>query len=141
MKRTDVLLLVLSAAHGKSLTPVQLQKSLFLVGKKWPGITEDSFYEFEPHNYGPFCKIIYDDMELLEMADLVKIHKKSGRNWSEYSATEDGLVVASKLDVPADVVNYVRKLVSTVKKLSFADLVKAVYNKYPEFRLNSVFRG
>ena len=62
MDRTNLLLLVLDAAGGEPFSPVQLQKSLFLVTKaRIPHLPDDG-YEFEPYHYGPFSQQIYEDL-------------------------------------------------------------------------------
>ena len=43
MKKEDLLLVVIAAAEGEPLTPVQLQKSLFMVSKNLREIP-DPFY-------------------------------------------------------------------------------------------------
>ena len=49
MTRHDWLLLVLAAAEGDALSPLQLQKSLFLVGHGLAGLVSTDFYDFQPH--------------------------------------------------------------------------------------------
>ena len=48
MTRQDWLLLVLAAAGGKPLSPLQLQKSLFLVGHDLAKLVGAGFYTFRP---------------------------------------------------------------------------------------------
>ena len=54
MDDRDFLLLVVASGKDKALTPVQLQKSLFLLGKTDLAEAVDSPYDFEPYHYGPF---------------------------------------------------------------------------------------
>ena len=77
MEKRDWLLLALAAAKTKGLTPVQIQKSLFLFGENMSGIGGSRFYKFVPYNYGPFDKRIYSDAEALETEGLVVIEKES----------------------------------------------------------------
>ena len=63
MTRHDWLLLVLAAAEGDTLSPLQLQKSLFLVGHGLAGLVSTDFYDFQPHAYGPFAAAVYHDAE------------------------------------------------------------------------------
>src|SRR5439155_6656754 len=52
--RSAWVLLALLAAEGHSLTPVQLQKCLFLLGSRRPKDVGRDFYHFRPYDYGPF---------------------------------------------------------------------------------------
>ena len=61
MTRQDWLLLVLAAADGKPLSPLQLQKSLFLVGYDLARLVGSDFYTFRPFDYGPFDAAVYRD--------------------------------------------------------------------------------
>ena len=143
MERKDWTLLALAAAEGQTLTPVQLQKVLFLLGKKIPGAVGTEFYEFHAYNYGPFDSQVYVDAEELGRDSLVVISPVSGQRWSEFSISKLGLDRASEVAKQADekAVEYLGRVVEWARKKSFAELVRAVYHEYPEFRKNSVFQG
>ncbi len=136
-------LLAICAAKGKGLSPVQLQKSLFLLEHRLSKeeLGED-FYEFIPYNYGPFDVKIYQDAETLEEIGLVNIIKSDAHRWRKYQSTPSGLELATKLraEVPPHVVTYLDEVIRWVLSLSFRDLVRAIYEAYPEFRANSVFQ-
>jgi hypothetical protein len=141
--RSDWNLLVLAAAEGEPLSPAQYQKSLFLLGRAYPTeIAGGSYYDFEPYNYGPFDAAVYSDADELERRGLVQISRSQG-GWKEYAATSAGLARASELErgVPPKVADYIRRVVTWARGLSFADLVRAVYNSYPEMKANSIFKG
>jgi uncharacterized protein YwgA len=141
MDRKDWTLLVIDAADGKGLSPVQLQKCLFLLGQKLPTQVEDSFYNFIPHNYGPFDPSIYLDAKLLADEGLVNISQTFGTRYPIYRITSEGVKVARELEaeMPSYVTEYVKRLVIWSQSLSFEQLIKAIYKNYPEFRVNSVF--
>ena len=63
MDRKYWTLLALGAAEGKALTPVKLQKTLFLLGQVFPKM--EDFYNFVPYDYGPFNASIYEDAKIL----------------------------------------------------------------------------
>jgi hypothetical protein len=143
MDRSDWNLLVLSAAGGAHLSPAQLQKCLFLLGKALPQVVgTDSFYNFRPYNYGAFDEAVYFDAGRLQQRGLARIDK-TNFGWNVYAASPQGLAVAQTLrqQIPAEVTDYVTRLVAWARSLSFADLVRAVYEAYPETRANSIFRG
>jgi hypothetical protein len=80
MQRQDWLLLVLCAAHQEGLTPVQLQKSLFLVGQELPRHVRSHFYAFFPYNYGPFDPQICRDADRLGKDGFVAIRTDGRRS-------------------------------------------------------------
>lgn len=144
MTRKDWLLLALGAANGEPLNPIQLQKILFLVGKRVPGGVGHRFYQFRPYNYGPFSAEVYRDVEELASGGLVRIdHSEPGRPWAVYSATPAGLAKAEELRAGAstEAFSYLDRLVAWARSLTFQQLVSAIYRDYPEQRANSVFVG
>lgn len=142
MKAQDWTLLAIAAGKGRTLTPVQLQKSLFLLSKEYPELLESGFYQFTPYNYGPFDVRIYGDAERLSGEGLVELQVVTGRRWNEYSVTSNGADRAAALrrEAPPEALAYLDRVVAWAKSLSFQQLVRAVYQKYPEYRANSVFQ-
>ena len=142
MDRKDILLLVVASGGGTPLTPVQLQKSLFMISKNVKEIP-DPFYTFEPYHYGPFDIEIYTDADSLENEGLLASIQSNNGRWTETAINPNGLkkaeVLEKELSEPA--AKYVRELVQWAQSLSFSDLVKSIYNIYPEYRENSVFQG
>ncbi len=135
-------MLAISYAKGAGLSPVQLQKSLFLLGKELPAEVGQGFYFFQPYNYGPFDSSVYTDASLLASLGLVS-KNDFGQGFWMYSATPEGLAYAEKLKIaaPQKAVSYLERIVPWAQSHSFASLVRAIYAKYPEYRQNSVFQG
>jgi DNA-binding PadR family transcriptional regulator len=137
-------LVAIAAAGGEPVAPVQLQKSLFLLGKELPGEVGADFFKFKPYHFGPFSATIYQDAERLEAAGLVRIDREEpGRSWALYMATQAGLDVAAAVAKTKSqrAVQYLRAAVQWARGLSFTELVSAIYRRYPEQRVNSVFNG
>src|SRR5437773_8648050 len=68
MSRRDWLLVALTEAGDRGLSPVQIQKTMFLFKNGTDRVLdEDQFYDFRPYNYGPFDSQIYRDLEDLAM--------------------------------------------------------------------------
>jgi hypothetical protein len=144
MERRDWTLLVLAAAGGKPLSPVQLQKTLFLLEKKLPDAIDPSqFYRFTPYHYGPFDSRVYDDARSLRDEGLAVVAPSVHGRWSEYAATPDAMEEAEgiKAQLSPRVSDFVDTLVDWVQALSFEELLRAVYAAYPEMKAKSVFRG
>jgi hypothetical protein len=140
-ERKHWVLLVLDAAQGEPLSPVQLQKSLFLVSRKI-GLPRD-YYRFRPYDYGPFDPEVYRDAEALEAEGLLAISPSQNLKWRLYAITLKGAKVAEdiKTGVPSAALAVVTSVVSHVTALSFNDLVQEIYREYPEYSANSVFRA
>jgi len=141
MERKNWTLLVINAAGFNGLSPVQLQKSLFLISKNLSSIVGSSFYNFEPYDYGPFDANVYADARLLVQEGLVRMNRVSGQNWVYYTITPEGAEAARRVEstISPEAAEYVHKVVAWVRQLSFVDLITAIYRAYPEYQVNSVF--
>ena len=141
--RQDWLLLALSKSPGGAMSPVQIQKTLFLFGQEAGGLIGPEFYSFEPHDYGPFDAAIYVDLRRLMHEGRVRGEWSPGRSWKNYMLTRDGRKAVLTLDAEADarLADFLRRIVEWVTGRSFSDLLRGVYAAYPEFAVNSVFRG
>jgi uncharacterized phage-associated protein len=137
-------LLVVAAGRGLPLTPVQLQKALFLLGRNLneEQLRTAKFYSFRAYDYGPFNQQIYSDAEQLRAVGLITITPFAGSPNRDYSATPAGLDRARILRevLGPEVTSYLDRVVEWVRSLSFTALVRAIYRDYPEMKENSVFR-
>ena len=143
MESKDFVLLVVAAGKDKALTPVQLQKSLFLISDADLPETPNPLYKFEPHHYGPFDADIYGDADLLQEGGLVlRVPSRHG-SWIETVITPDGSSRASSLEkkLSEPTIEYIHNVVEWVQSQSFSGLLRTIYSMYPQYRENSVFRG
>lgn len=143
MQRRDILLAIMGAAEGRSFSPVQLQKAVFLIDRNLPAVFEDgSRFNFAPYDYGPFDREVYAEAGLLERDEMALIAKGTS-GYLEYSATDKGLTRANELfqKLNEDQRAYIAAVVEWVRSLSFAKLVKSIYEAYPDMRANSIFVG
>jgi hypothetical protein len=144
MKRADWLLIVAHHAEGRPLQPVQLQKILFLLSRNLTDeqLGVESFYHFEPYDYGPFSSEVYSDAEELEARGLMSITLADHARFRLYGLTPIGAKAAAECELmmSREVRSYVDELVTFAISLSFNELVKAVYRAYPEMKVNSVFK-
>jgi len=143
VNRENWTLLAICSAQDKGISPLQLQKSLFLLGKELPREVGRDFYKFIPYNYGPFNSTIYGDAERLSGSGLVTVLYPPGQRWPLYIATPEGIKHAKEVEKKAssDATSYLKKIVNWACSLTFQQLVQTIYRKYPEFRANSVFRN
>jgi uncharacterized protein len=143
LQRDEVTLVMLSLAGGASFTPVQIQKALFLASDKASdAFDRHSRYDFQPYDYGPFDSQVYSDVEGLELRALARINQHPGSRWRTYAATPDGIKEGQRLagQLTADQRALLKRIVDLVRRLSFNDLVSAIYRAYPPMRARSVFR-
>lgn len=139
MDRSDTILAILAAANGRPLTPVQLQKAVFLLDRN--GLARG--FHFVPYDYGPFDRAVYEEAAALAARGQAAIEPAQWGRWNVYSATADGIDAAEEVmdRLPPARAAYVRDVVEWVRKQSFASLVKSIYQQYPEMRENSIFQG
>ena len=143
MQRRDALLAILGAADGRTFSPVQLQKAVFLIDRNLPHVFDvNSRFAFAPYDYGPFDREVYVETSALELADFANV-VKGASGYTEYSVTDRGLRRARELLASLDEhqQRYIVSVVEWVRSLSFAKLVKSIYEAYPDMRANSVFVG
>ena len=112
MDRKNWTLLAISFADGADVSPVQLQKCLFLVGRKHKEEVGEDFYEFIAYSYGPFSEAIYQDAAILASEGLVFIERPFG-GFAKYTITAQGAQRARQLRMegPSPAIEYLRKLI------------------------------
>ena len=144
LTRQDWLLIALSKSPGGAMSPVQVQKSLFLFGQEAGGSIGAEFYSFEPYDYGPFDAAICADLRRMTIDGHVRGNLEPR---SKLEVLHDHQVPAgvpcSPVEQDADprLTEFLGRIVQWVKGRSFSDLLRSIYAAYPEFAVNSVFRG
>ena len=144
MEKEDILLLVAASAKDEPLTPVQLQKALFLIGERCGDrLPVPSFYHFVPYHYGPFDGEVYQDADGLAEKGMVLRFQSERGAWVNTISTHSGREKAEELkkDLAPGVAEYIGEVVEWAQKLSFRELVASIYKAYPEYQANSVFQG
>lgn len=141
VNRKDWLLLALAHQPERPLTPIQVQKAMFLMREEAGRKVGSGFYKFVPHNYGPFCAEIYRDLDALAKEGLVAIDPSPDRRWRSYGLTAVGQnkTLSIRRNADKDAARYLGKVVDWVTSLSFPDLVRAIYSNYPAYKKNSIF--
>lgn len=138
MKRRDWLLLLIN----EEIDPIRIQKGMFLFAME-SGAPQTEKYEFEPYNWGPCSFAIYGDLDLLHAEGLIARIPVQGRSWSTYRRTVDGDAAAQRLVSHADpkLLEYLESISAAVMNNTFNQLLRAVYERYPDFTAKSLFRG
>lgn len=141
MTRDDWTLLAI-AGHPADPTqwvdPVRVMKVLFITQQELS--PEGLDFRFGPYLYGPFTSEVYDSIASLEKEGLVDVSPVAGRRWGVYKASATGFARLRELWArPLPAHEYLRAVRQWALVQSFADLLRAVYAKYPAFATNTVF--
>jgi len=103
---------------------MQLQKSLYLLGQRFPKLTAGAFYTFRAISSGQFSEEVSRDANLFAMTGLVSIDvlDPGGR---AYRVTPKGLERARELEQRADpdAIQYLRHTVAWVRTRSVDQLL------------------
>jgi hypothetical protein len=142
MDRTEIIVAALAAGgHGAAFPPAQVQKLFFLLDREIASYVDGPHFEFAPYDYGPFDSNVYSALDMASFAGLVEINRVN--RVRTYSLTPEGFArgstVLSAIREPAR--TFITQAAKWVNSLSFAQLVSAIYQRYPDMKANSIFRG
>jgi hypothetical protein len=141
MTREQMVLAALAAGgDGAAFSPVQAQKLFFLIDRELAAFVDGPHFDFQPYDYGPFDRMVYQELERLSHQGLAEIERRGHYRIYRLSGAglEQGRAALNLVGV--DVRQYLAQLATWVRSLSFQQLVAAIYNRYPEMKVNSVFR-
>jgi hypothetical protein len=142
MTRSEILLAGLAAGgENATYTPVQVQKLFFLLDREAAASLGGPHFHFVPYDYGPFDQAVYAGLDDLARRDMASV-QSTGR-YRVYGLSQAGRAEGQKIlsTLHPNTRDYVANVASWVRQLSFQQLVAAIYNKYPDMKANSVFRG
>jgi DNA-binding PadR family transcriptional regulator len=142
LQREDWLLLFIGLPGGKFYTDqVRVMKGMFLFSKEGPTSVRD-LYDFSPYAYGPFDTAVYRDLNSLEAQGLIRCSAVFGTNRRVFELSGQGQQRCQQLvkDAPADALDALRGIKERVTSLSFVELLKFVYGKYPDYAARTVMR-
>jgi uncharacterized protein len=143
--RRDWLLLFIAYEGAPSgLDPVRLQKGMFLFAQE-ADVPEGEKYAFRAYNYGPMSRDIYDDLDQLVAAGVVEEVPVEGQSWSRYRPTAGGVRRGEELlgeakNLRADAAQQLYDTKHSVASMTFNALLEDVYERYPEYATESLFR-
>jgi DNA-binding PadR family transcriptional regulator len=130
----------LGAQGPEDLDPVRIQKGMFLLSKRGP---ERDVYEFQPYDWGPFSSDIYADLASAARQGYLTEERVPGRTWSTYRITARGheRALALAAQMRAEDVAWLRQAREFLTTRSFAQLLREIYDLYPDYAVNSRFGG
>lgn len=140
--RQEVVLAALAAVPHAQFAPVQVQKLFFLLDESVAAHLGGKQFAFEPYDYGPFDKAVYQELDELRERGLVNlIYIAPGPGGRRYSTTDSGQVLGAQLsnNLPKSVVGFIREASNWVRTLSFAQLVGSIYKAFPHMKARSIF--
>jgi hypothetical protein len=141
-ERQGVVLAALSVTPAAQFAPVQIQKLFFLLDENVASSFGGKLFTFEPYDYGPFDKAVYQELEVLKHHGFIGLVQVGpGPGGRRYSATEVGAAVGQEVaaTLPKDAVEYIRTASEWVRSLTFAQLVGSIYKAFPAMRARSIF--
>jgi uncharacterized protein YwgA len=115
----------------RPVEPIQIMKGMFLFVME----TGEAVYRFEPYLYGPFSSELYRDLDRLIAEGLVRAEPVPGQTWSVYTSTEMGRNRAHEIlaRAPRSLVAQLERIKQYVTAVSFSELLRDIYRKYPRF--------
>lgn len=140
MNRGDFVLAAMAPAGTAGFSRVQMQKTLFLLDRNIPEMTDGPHFNFQPYFYGPFDPEVYRELESLERHSFIRSLTRPGHSNTSYSLTPQGLQrgKAALRQLSQRAQDYIAEVVEFVRGVTFAELVSAIYRTYPEMAENSV---
>jgi uncharacterized protein len=146
MTRRDWLMLFIAFEGApRGLDPVRLQKGLFLFAQEAQTVPSAERYVFRPYSYGPMSRDIYADLDDLVSDGLVERMPVEGQTWARYKPTLRGVekghrLINSAIARHADDTRRFYEMKQSVADMTFATLLEDVYDRYPAYATNSIFR-
>jgi hypothetical protein len=130
-----------AAGENATFSPVQVQKLFFLIDRKAGHLLGGPHFAFRPYDYGPFDSTVYDQLMALGFTGHIQV-SGSGR-YRVYGLTPKGFAEGQEIltALPAQTVDFLRAVANWLLRLSFQQLVAAIYRDYPDMKVNSIFRG
>ena len=128
LKRQKILLYLISELkrQSKKITKTTLDKTLFLLKKETEIENHAKFYSFFPHYYGPFSNQFYFDLTDLQ---------------SKGYLDKGFSVKLPEMEINDSLSSIEKELIQAkLSNLANKDLVKYVYDKYPEYTVKSVLK-
>lgn len=140
--RQEIMLAALAAVPGAVYEPAQVQKLFFLLDEELAEFLGGKWFDFKPHDYGPFDVAVYRELENLARMDFAQILRGNGPS-RRYLLTAEGYKEGKKLfdGIDDETRGKLQKISSWIRKVSFRELISEIYKYYPHMRENSVFQN
>jgi hypothetical protein len=141
LTQEDLILTLADGATGPyDLDRIRLMKGCFIVSER--GRREwRNLFEFRPYAYGPFDRSVYSARDAA-IADGLLMNDPHGR-YDDYALTDSGRARVAEVEAAIGGANadWVRRVGHYVTSKSFAQLLREVYARWPDYASRSVFTG
>ena len=129
-------------AESQPLDRLRMQKAVFLLNQNGP-TSWRSLYQFEPYNWGPFCRSLQDDLRRLVDDGKLELRETHPHRYSSYVSTGQGATEAVEIleGLESSTLTFLREIRRFVTTRSFNQLLRDVYGAFPEFAVKSQFSG
>lgn len=135
-------LLSFIAAGETPTDPIRVMKGLFIftmAARNNKNLAPEGVFNFGPMDYGPCAPDIYNALDVLERSGQIQKLPVPGETWSKLIATTVGRAAATEIyKSNRDTASFLASLRAWTDKQSFRSLLRTVYEKWPEYAVNSV---
>jgi hypothetical protein len=121
------------------ISPVPLQKILFVLGEECDATHSDDYYDFEPYDYGPFDASVFEDAETLDQNGLIFTDREGWYDTYQVTPTGSRQCESLRDELSSHTTDYHQELVDWAERQSFKGLLRKIFDTYPEYACNSVF--
>jgi len=138
----EQLLVFLGSGGATEIDPVRIMKGLFVFTKEAPEewVPMHDRYTFVAYDYGPCSFDIYRDLDRLAARGYVASLEAPWRTWKTYELTEKGKGLFHRVGLRREAREYLGRIRDFVASLPFDRLLSVIYQKYPDFAVNSLFK-
>ncbi len=106
---------------------LNLVKIFFTISKESNIHQNFKFYNFLPYKFGPYSFELFHDLEKLEEKKIIKTDEKQIKFLGENN----------KIQIPETISNKVDHFIKNFSEMNEDELIKYVYNRYPEYTIFS----
>jgi uncharacterized protein YwgA len=124
------------------LDRIRMQKAIFLLTRRGAADWREA-YSYRPYNWGPYCRELADDLQQLMDAHLLRLSYTDAPQYGRYQLTDSGEQMARVLwqDLEQPERDFLGSVRSYVTHKDFNDLLREVYDAYPEYATKSRWVG
>ena len=140
MSKEDIVLLIADGATGPfGLDPVRMMKGCVVAAERGPEEWSELF-SFRAYDWGPFDSTVYRARDALIARGLLDVD--GAHRYERYSVTADGARCAHELsDQDPERAAWLRSVGEYVSSKSFSQLLREIYDAYPQYATRSRFVG
>lgn len=131
-----------SGEESEPLDRLRMQKAVFIVQQAGPNAWRGGF-SFVPWDWGPYSRDLTNEVSRLQSEGLLETEPVEWRRYPRYRTTAQGeeLAAAVAETLEGSQLDYLRRVRRYVTSRSFAQLLREVYARFPEYAVNSRFQG